>query len=71
MTDDPQLRIDWPKPDTYLAANYELLARWLNSPKDAYNDMLPNYEGRPQDVPKKFDCFPNPTPGGYRKTDTK
>ena len=70
MTDDPGLKIEWPRPDGFDARLYELATRWFNSEKDIYNDQLIDYAGRPCDVPKKFDIFPNRTPAGHCKTDT-
>ncbi len=69
MTDDPSLKIDWPKPDGYDPRQYELARRWFAGEKDKYNELLdPN---APADAaPRKFDVFPHRTPGGYRKTDT-
>ncbi|MFP4355412.1 MAG: FAD-dependent oxidoreductase [Phycisphaerae bacterium] len=64
MTDDPELKIDWAKPDGFDPAEYVLATRWFNSRKDAYNEHL--HDGHLG----KFDIFPNKTPGGYHKTDT-
>ncbi len=69
MTDDPTLRIAWQKPEDYDPLNYELTRRWFNAEKDAYNDQLPNYEGRPEGLIRKFDVLQR-TPGGFAKTDT-
>jgi hypothetical protein len=72
MTDDPALKIDWPAPDGYDPATYELATRWFRGDKDKYNEQLwdqpHNIVGIP--VPVKFDVFPNKTPGGHHKTDT-
>ncbi|MGF1634625.1 MAG: FAD-dependent oxidoreductase [Phycisphaerae bacterium] len=67
MTDDPELKIPWQKPDGYDPAEYELAARWFAGPKDPYND---NHRAANPDVPAKFDVFPHLTAGGHRKTDT-
>jgi hypothetical protein len=69
MTDDPTLKIDWQAPEAFDPAQYELVARWLNSEKDEYNDLLPKVAAD-RDVPTKFDVLPNPTAGGFYKTDT-
>ncbi len=67
MTDDPALKIDWEKPAGYDENLYILAGRWLRSEKDKYNEHLdPSHST----TPKKFDIFPNPTPGGFHKTDT-
>ncbi|MFG0248337.1 MAG: FAD-dependent oxidoreductase [Phycisphaeraceae bacterium JB051] len=66
MTDDPQLKIDWAKPDGFEPELYELVSRWFNAEKDGYNEQIKNSP----DTPCKFDVFPNKTPGGHRKTDT-
>jgi len=74
MTDDPELKIDWVKPEGYDPLDHELLVRWLTQdPKEAYNDLLYSPESRTTDgktTPSKFDLFPNRTPGGHHKTDT-
>ncbi|MEM6562244.1 MAG: FAD-dependent oxidoreductase [Planctomycetota bacterium] len=69
MTDDPDLRVDWQKPDGYDPADYVLLERWLRSEKDEFNEQVPAQDGD-MTRPRKFDKLPNPTPGGYHKTDT-
>ena len=73
MTDDPALKIDWPKPDDFDERLYVLATRWFNSEKDRYNEQVHSSDpaqhlrGR---TPSKFDIFPNKTPGGFHKTDT-
>ncbi|MGH9374041.1 MAG: FAD-dependent oxidoreductase [Vicinamibacterales bacterium] len=69
MTDDPALKIDWPKPDGYDPLQYVLADRWFSGEKDDFNDQLRG-EGVHASVPVKFDIFPNKTPGGFHKTDT-
>jgi hypothetical protein len=64
MTDDPDLKVEWTRPDRFDPAEYVLATRWFNSDKDAYNEKL--HDGQLG----KFDILPNPTPGGYHKTDT-
>jgi len=70
MTDDPALRVAWEKPDGFDATDHELAARWFAGEKDTYNDQLSSDSTTPRNVPRKFDIFPNKTPGGFRKTDT-
>lgn len=70
MTDDPALKIDWPRPAGFDARRYELATRWINGEFDDFNDQFPGYDDRHPDVPKKFDVLPNKTPGGFYKTDT-
>jgi len=60
MTNDPQLRRDWVKPDNFDPAEYILASRWFRSEKDAYNELL-----RPDGDFRKFDRLVNP-----HKTDT-
>ncbi len=69
MTDDPDLKIPWSKPEGYDEKQYVLAGRWLRGQKDKYNDLLPG-DGEDPTVPMKFDALPNKTPGGYFKTDT-
>ena len=69
MTNDPALRIEWEKPEGYEPLQYVLAGRWFRGPKDEYNDQLPGTEEHPE-IPRKFDVFPNKTPGGFFKTDT-
>lgn len=69
MTDDPELKIDWEKPDGYDERQYVLAGRWLRGPKDKYNELLPG-DGEDPTVPMKFDVLPNKTINGYHKTDT-
>lgn len=66
MTDDPDLRIPFPKPRRWRPEWFELATRWFNSDKDAYNEPLASGDGPPQ----KFDILPHKTPGGFYKTDT-
>lgn len=66
MTDDPTLKIAWAKPPGFDPRQHVLATRWFNSPKDDCNEHLP--AGRA--APRKFDIFPNKTPGGFQKTDT-
>ena len=73
MTDDPALRVAWPKPEGYDPKQYELAARWFAfDGKSEWNDILPH--SKPFDAqkmaPNKFDVFFNRTPAGHRKTDT-
>ncbi|MDA0989203.1 MAG: FAD-dependent oxidoreductase [Verrucomicrobia bacterium] len=70
MTDDPDLRIPWERPSSFTDLEYELARRWFRGEKDGYNDQLPNYEGLPQDLPKKFDLLTERTANGFYKTDT-
>lgn len=70
MTDDPQLKIDWQRPDGFDEQQYILATRWANGEKDKYNDQLLAWSGKPADEPRKFDILANKTPGGYHKTDT-
>ena len=78
MTDDPDLKIDWQKPEGYDPLDHELLVRWYaQAEKDDYNDPLkpPWQEEKAYNpdghvIPSKFDVFPHRTAGGYGKTDT-
>jgi hypothetical protein len=70
LTNDPKLRVEWERPEGYRDLDFELARRWFASEKDAYNDQLPNYEGRPEGVPKKFDVLTARTADGFFKTDT-
>ncbi len=65
LTDDPQLKTEWERPDGLQERDYELARRWFNSPKDAYNEQLTS-----GDRLKKFDLLSARTPGGFVKTDT-
>ena len=67
MTDDPALRVAWEKPEGFDASHHELAARWFAGEKDVYNDQISENHAI---VPRKFDVFPNLTPGGFHKTDT-
>lgn len=66
MTDDPDLKVDWQKPENFDPSLYELVSRWFNADKDSYNEQLKG----DSKVPAKFDRFPNKTAGGFHKTDT-
>ncbi|MCC5844528.1 MAG: FAD-dependent oxidoreductase [Verrucomicrobia bacterium] len=70
MTDDPDLRIAWEKPDGYDDAEFELARRWFRHPQQGYNALL-HFE-RDGDVvpPTKFDLLTAKTDAGFRKTDT-
>ena len=71
MTDDPDLRVDWEKPDGYDDLEYELGRRWFRLPQDSddSNALLP--ADAPADaLPRKFDLLGPRTPGGFLKTDT-
>lgn len=65
MTDDPELKIPWDKPEGHDTRDYELARRWYNSAKDSYNDTL-----RLSGSLRKFDALTHRTSGGYVKTDT-
>lgn len=67
MTDDPELRIPWEKPEAYDPMLYVLAGRWFRSEKDKYNEPLPTPTST---VPRKFDLLPHRTAGGFQKTDT-
>jgi hypothetical protein len=70
MTDDPALRVEWPRPDDFRPEWYELLVRWLNSAMTPYDDPLPP---RPSEAPngaKKFELLTQRTATGHQKTDT-
>lgn len=67
MTDDPELRIDWAKPEGYDPLEYELAVRWFaQADKADYSEHLREGDA----PPKKFDVLPARTPGGFHKTDT-
>jgi len=66
MTDDPALKIDWPRPADFDESLYVLATRWFNSDKDRHNEQVAG----DSTTPRKFDIFPNKTPGGFHKTDT-
>jgi hypothetical protein len=70
MTDDPALKIAWPRPAQFDPRQYVLATRWFNSAKDAANESFPSFQAEYPDVPRKFDILPNKTPGGFHKTDT-
>jgi hypothetical protein len=67
MTDDPALKIEWPRPRDYNPLLYELAGRWFRSEKDQYNEQV--WPTHPT-TPEKFDILPDKTPGGFHKTDT-
>ncbi len=64
MTDDPELKVPWARPDEFDPDEYVLATRWFRSEKDEHNEKLRNGRLR------KFDILPHRTPGGYHKTDT-
>ena len=66
MTDDPALKIPWPKPADFDPRQYVLATRWFNSAKDPYNEQLHGTDI----VLSKFDILQRNTPGGGHKTDT-
>jgi hypothetical protein len=70
MTDDPALKVDWPKPADFDESLHVLATRWFNSEKDKYNEQLRDWNDNVSTVPLKFDRLPNKTPGGFYKTDT-
>ncbi|WP_269540398.1 FAD-dependent oxidoreductase [Cerasicoccus fimbriatus] len=74
MTDDPELKVDWVKPDSFDPLDHELARRWFNSTPDDYNAHLPNAKNNnlpdPDSILRKFDVIDPKTPGGYLKTDT-
>jgi hypothetical protein len=67
MTDDPALKIDWAKPESFDPLQYELARRWFNSPKDEYNELL---GFQPPHLMRKFDVLTQRTASGHLKTDT-
>lgn len=67
MTDDPALKIDWPRPEAFDPLQYSLATRWFQGEKDAYNEQLHQPDST---VPGKFDILTQRTPGGHCKTDT-
>ncbi len=70
MTDDPAIQIPWQKPENYDPNQYLLAQRWFSGEKDRYNEQIDLKDGVYGTVPRKFDIFPNKTPGGFFKTDT-
>lgn len=74
MTDDPDLKIEWTRPDRFDPAQYVLATRWFNTPGvadgEANHSADPVAHIRPNGLPGKFDVLTHPTAGGYRKTDT-
>jgi hypothetical protein len=67
MTDDPALKIEWPKPAVFEPLQYILATRWFNGEKDTWNDQV---HAMHPTVPSKFDILDTKTPGGFHKTDT-
>jgi hypothetical protein len=65
MTDDPDLKIEWQRPDGFQESEYELARRWFNSEKDEYNEQL-----RDDGSLAKFDILAPRTKNGFHKTDT-
>ncbi len=70
LTDDPALKIAWPKPVHFEPRLYELATRWFNGEKDPDNEPLCFDDRLQAHVPRKFDILPNKTPDGLHKTDT-
>lgn len=71
MTDDPDLKVPFEKPEGYDPSHYVLLGRWLHTEKTpARNHPLQEPDGSWRTVPRKVDLLPNRTPNGYHKTDT-
>ncbi|WFB36592.1 FAD-dependent oxidoreductase [Kiritimatiellota bacterium B12222] len=70
MTDDPDLKIDWEKPENFDEQEYELARRWFNSEKDTYNDQLDNWAYRRHNTIGKFDVLTPRTANGFVKTDS-
>lgn len=69
MTDDPDLRIPWEKPDGFDDREYELARRWFACPQDDYNALLHDDEPGAE-IPAKFDVLRPRTANGFLKTDT-
>ncbi|HKJ90659.1 MAG TPA: FAD-dependent oxidoreductase, partial [Oceanipulchritudo sp.] len=69
MTDDPDLRIPWEKPDGFDDREYELARRWFACPQDDYNALLHDDEPGTE-IPSKFDVLRPRTANGFLKTDT-
>ena len=67
MTDDPQLRVAWARPEPFDPLDYELARRWFNAEKDEYNEQLGQH---PPHRLRKFDPLTRRTAGGHLKTDT-
>jgi len=74
MTDDPELKVDWVRPEGFRELDHELARRWFNGEPDVYNAHLPNPKNdhlpEPDSILRKFDVMEARTPGGYLKTDT-
>ncbi len=70
MTDDPELRIPWEKPEGYDDAEYEIARRWFRHPETGYNALLRPGDDGARVAPDKFDLLSPRTPGGFVKTDT-
>lgn len=70
MTDDPDLRVPWEKPEGYDEREYELGRRWFRHPQEGYNALLLPGDDGEKVPPGKFDLLSLRTPGGHHKTDT-
>lgn len=70
MTDDPDLKIDWEKPEDFVEQDHELARRWFNSEKDIANDHFGNHEALQHGTLSKFDVLTPRTANGFSKTDT-
>ncbi|MEM6332867.1 MAG: FAD-dependent oxidoreductase [Planctomycetota bacterium] len=72
MTDDPDLKVEWQRPEHYNPLWYELAGRWLRDDNsDRYNAMI-RWDPEPDGYQPltKFDVLDRRTPSGFRKTDT-
>ncbi|MEM6392144.1 MAG: FAD-dependent oxidoreductase [Planctomycetota bacterium] len=73
LTNDPELRLDWQRPEDYNPLDFELALRWYEQP-DKHRESDSLRKGLSGDavreVPWKYDVLPVPTPNGHRKTDT-
>jgi len=70
MTDDPELRIPWEKPEGYDDLEYEIARRWFRHSNGGYNALLRPGDDGSRVAPLKFDILSPRTPGGFVKTDT-
>ncbi len=70
MTDDPEIRIPWEKPEGYNPEEYELARRWFRHPQAGYNALLLPEDDGTTVLPGKFDFLTAKTSGGFLKTDT-
>lgn len=70
MTEDPELRIPWEKPEGYNPAEYELARRWFRHPQAGYNALLMPEDDGDRVLPHKFDFLTPRTAAGFLKTDT-